>query len=364
VLLAVVFLTGLGTCLAQTPAKVAEPFKLGTFEIDEQPKIGIVLRDSIVIELNRANSELERSPMVIKFPMPAEMKELIARYDYGLSERIYQIVNTLVEGNRLTGAQRPSYVHDVAKVRTLAPVTPISMVNVAINYYSHVNETATPEQQKAAAEERRKAPGKPYVFLKPVTSLIGNHDDILMPMDREKIDWETEIGVVMGRPAKYVSAQEARNYVFGYTMELDISDRGGRPEKPPRHGSDWFLMKGHDTFAPLGPFIVPKEFMPDISHLQQQLWVNGKLMMDGNSSDMINTVEELIEWTTNVMTLQPGDVIAAGTPSGTGQGTSQTHSEPVFLKPGDKVEAKITGIGTLNLNVKADPQARKNSSLR
>jgi 2-keto-4-pentenoate hydratase/2-oxohepta-3-ene-1,7-dioic acid hydratase in catechol pathway len=334
----------------------AEPFKLGTFEIGGAERVGLVLRDSLVVELNAANRELESGPNVTKVTMPADMKELIRRWDSGMSRRAYEIVNSLVSGNRLQAASRPAYVYDVAKVRAVAPIKyPTKMLNAATNYYGHVGEQASPEEQKKAADERRRDRGAPYLFLKATEgAIIGNGDDIILPAGRDRIDWECEIGIVIGRPAKRVPAAKANDYIFGYTIQLDMSDRGGRPEAQPKFGnSDWFLGKSHDTFAPMGPFIVPKEFVKDPMKMTQKLWVNGTLMQDGGATDMIHNINELIEYGSMVMTLYPGDVIAAGSPAGTGMSRS-VRPEQIFLKAGDKIVATIDAIGTLTHTVKAE----------
>jgi 2-keto-4-pentenoate hydratase/2-oxohepta-3-ene-1,7-dioic acid hydratase in catechol pathway len=339
---------------AQGPS-VAEPFKLGTFDIEGQTRIGIVLRDGIVVELEAANRELERRPTVARLPMPADMKELAGRYEHGVAQRLYQIVNTLAGEGRLASGKRPQYARELASVRTLAPILyPTTMLNAAANYYGHVGEMGTPEEQRKAAEERRRDRGLAYLFLKPSGVVIGNGDDILLPRGRDKIDWECELAIVIGRPAKHVSAARANDHIFGYTIELDMSDRGGRPEKERRFGgSDWLIGKGHDTFAPLGPFIVPKEFVKDPMNVSQRLTVNGKLMQDSRSSDMIHNVWELIEYGSSILTLRPGDVIAAGSPAGTGMSRS-VRPEQVFLRPGDKIVATIEGIGTLTHTARAD----------
>jgi 2-keto-4-pentenoate hydratase/2-oxohepta-3-ene-1,7-dioic acid hydratase in catechol pathway len=327
--------------------KSAEPFKLGTFAIDGRPTVGIVLRDSIVIELQAANRELELQPQYVRLPMPGDMLGVIERYEYGVKRRIYEIVNDLAGSQRITGERRPSYVHEVARIRTLAPILyPSKILNAAGNYYGHVGENATPEEQKKIADQRRKARGTAYLFLKPTRgAIIGNGDDIVLPKDRDRIDWECELAIVIGKPAKYVKAAQAEDYIFGYTIELDMSDRGGRPgEDQPR--SDWFIGKGHDTFAPMGPFIVPKEFYPNPMNVSQRLTINGKVMQDSRSSDMIHNIHELIEYGSWIMTLFPGDVVAAGSPAGTGMSRS-VRPEQVFLKPGDKIVATIEGIGTL-----------------
>jgi 2-keto-4-pentenoate hydratase/2-oxohepta-3-ene-1,7-dioic acid hydratase in catechol pathway len=343
-------LLGIGLAVAQP----VEPFKLGTFEIDGEPEIGIVLRDRIVVELKAANRELERRPEVAELPMPEDMKALAGLYHMGYDRRIYQIVNHVVGAGLLEGSNRRGYVHDLSQVRTLAPLRPRKILNAAGNYFGHVGESGTPEEQKKEAEERRKNRGMAYLFLKPPSSVIGNGEDIIIPKGRDKIDWECEIGVVIGQPAKNVPASQAKNHIFGYTIELDMSDRGGRGEDPPRFGgSDWLIGKGHDTFAPLGPFIVPAEFVKDPMNLKQTLSVNGKLMQDAHSSDMIHNVYELIEYGSTVLTLEAGDVVAGGSPAGTGMSRS-VRPEQIFLKPGDKIVATIEGIGTMTHDVKGE----------
>jgi 2-keto-4-pentenoate hydratase/2-oxohepta-3-ene-1,7-dioic acid hydratase in catechol pathway len=335
-------------------AQPVEPFKLGTFEIDGEPTIGIVLRDRIVVELAAANRELERLPEVAELLMPEDMRNLAGLYHLGYDRRIYQIVNHVVGSNLLEGPKRRGYVHELSAVRTLAPLRPRKILNAAGNYYGHVGESGTPEEQRKEAQERRKNRGMAYLFLKPPSSVIANGEDIVIPRGRDKIDWECEIGIVIGQPAKNVPASQARQHIFGYTIELDMSDRGGRGEDPPRFGgSDWLIGKGHDTFAPLGPWVVPAEFVKDPMNLKQTLTVNGKLMQDGHSSDMIHNVYELIEYGSSILTLEAGDVVAAGSPAGTGMSRS-VRPEQIFLKPGDKIVATIEGIGTMTHDVKAD----------
>lgn len=336
-----------GTDARSEAVKSVEAFKLGTFAVDGRAVVGIVLRDKLVIELDAANRELELQPQFIRLPMPTDMLGVIERYEYGVQRRIYEIVNTLVASNRLTGDSRPSYVHDVTALRTLAPIRyPSKTLNAAGNYYGHVSESSTPEEQRKVAEARRKQRGTPYLFLKPTRgAIVGNGDDIILPGGREKIDWECELAVVIGRPAKNVTAAEAKDYIFGYTIQLDMSDRGGRPGEEPSR-SDWFIGKGHDTFSPMGPYIVPREFYADPMNVSQRLTVNGKVMQDSRSSDMIHNIYELIEYGSGIMTLFPGDVVSAGSPAGTGMSRS-VRPEQVFLKAGDKIVATIDGIGTL-----------------
>ena len=342
----------------QAAAQSGEPYKLGTFAIDGKPTVGVVLRDSIVVDLAAANREYEtKNAAAPKVTAPAEMKDLIARYDGGVSQRIKQIVAGLVAAKQLDGGTRPAFVRNVSAVKTLPPIIyPGKSLNAAANYYGHAGETGTPEEQKKEADARRKDRGAPYLFLKAMEgAVIGSGDDIIMPRGRDQVDWECELAVVMGKKAKYVPAAQAKDYVFGYTIELDMSDRGGRPEKEPRFGgSDWFIGKSHDSFAPMGPWIVPKEFYRDPMNVGQTLTVNGNVMQDSRSTDMIHDIYDLIEYSSSILTLFPGDVISSGSPAGTGMSRS-VRPQQIWLKPGDKIVATIEGIGTMTHTVKADP---------
>ena len=366
-LVAAVALAGSASLSAQTAMTSAEPFKLGTFEVtgEGDSRIGIVLRDELIVELNAANRALEQNPGNPALPMPADMRDLIARYDYGLKYRLYEIVNYLVANDRLSGGNQADFVHDVDDVRTLAPLVPGKMLNAAVNFYSHVAEANTPEEQRAAAERRRAERGIPYLFIKPTEgAVIGNGDAVVLPYGRDRIDWEVELATVIGRTAKYVSADNAQDYIFGYMVSLDISDRGGRPPNS-RPGSDWLVGKGHDTFAPLGPWIVPKEFYGDpMENLEQVLEVDGEVMQRAGPGDMIHSIYELIEYGTSIITMYPGDVLNNGTSGGTGAGTA-VRGEQRFLQPGETIEASIEGIGTLVLPVVAEamPAERTGSHL-
>ena len=338
-----------------SPQSSVEPFKVGTFEIEGVPRVSIVLRDSLVVDIEAANLALERSPVYPRVPAPADMLELIERYEYGLKRRLYEIVNHLVDNNMLSET-RPGYVHDLDDVRTLPPIMyPGKILNAAVNFYSHVNETGTDEERAAARRQRRDHRGVPYLFLKPSRGVvIGNGDSIVIPYGRDRTDWEVELGTVIGRAAKYVSASDAENYVFGYTVTLDISDRGGRPPGGNPLRSDWFVGKGHDTFAPQGPWIVPKEFYGDpMVKLRQTLSVGDTQMQEATAGDMIHSLWELVEYGSSIVTLFPGDVINNGTSGGTGMGTAVRGAQR-FLQPGEVVEASIDGIGTLRMPVVAE----------
>jgi 2-keto-4-pentenoate hydratase/2-oxohepta-3-ene-1,7-dioic acid hydratase in catechol pathway len=340
---------------AQTALTSAQPFKLGTFEIAGHERIGIVLDDKLIVDLEDANRALERNPAYPRLPMPEDMRALVGQYEYGMKQRLYEIVNDIAANKRLAATPRPAYVHDLAQVRTLAPLQPRKILNAAVNFYSHVGEGGTPEEQKKAADERRRTRGVPYLFLKPTEgAIVGNGDNVVIPYGRDRIDWEVELGIVIGRAAKYVPASRAADYIFGYTVTIDVSDRGGRPPDS-RPGSDWFVGKGHDTFAPMGPWIVPKEFYGDpMKRLRQTLSVGTQQMQEGLPGDMIHSVYEIIEYGSSIITLFPGDLINNGTSGGVGMG-SAVRGKPTFLKAGDVITASIEGIGTLTMPVVAEP---------
>ncbi|MDA0679320.1 MAG: fumarylacetoacetate hydrolase family protein [Proteobacteria bacterium] len=332
--------------------EIAEPFKVGTFDTGGSPWVGIVLRDKLIVELDAANSALERNADYPAIPVPANMIELIERYDYGVKRRLYEIVNDLA-GNNMLGASRPGYVHDVGDVRTLPPIMyPGKILNAAVNFYSHVDESGTPEERREAARLRREERGVPYLFLKPSRgAVVGDGAEIVIPYGRNRTDWEVELGTVIGKTAKYVSANDAEAHVFGYMVTMDISDRGGRPPGGAQFTSDWFVGKGHDTFAPQGPWIVPKEFYGNpMEILRQSLSVGDEQMQEATAGDMIHSLWELIEYGSSIITLYPGDVVNNGTSGGTGMGTAVRGAQR-FLQPGEVVTATIEGIGKLTLPV-------------
>ena len=332
--------------------EIVEPFKVGTFEIKETARVGIVLRDSLVVDLIRANTALEKNAAYPKLPLPTDMLELIERYEYGLKRRLYEIVNDLVENDRL-GRNRPDFVHGLGDVRTLPPILyPGKILNAAVNFYSHVDESGTDAERAEGRRQRRENRGVPYLFMKPSRgAVIGNNQPVVIPYGRNRTDWEVELGTVIGRTAKYVSANDAESYVFGYMVTMDISDRGGRPPGGNPLRSDWFVGKGHDTFAPQGPWIVPKEFYGDpMKKLKQSLKVGDEQMQEATAGDMIHSIWEIIEYGSSIITLFPGDLINNGTSGGTGAGTA-VRGEQRFLQPGEIIEATIDGIGTLTIPV-------------
>lgn len=351
------------TTPARAQTSVVEPFKVGTFEIDGMPQVGVVLRDQYIVALNDANAALQRNPAYPVIPEPADMLDLISRYEYGMKARLYELVNHLVQSDMITGSGRPDYVHDLDDVVTLPPIMyPGKILNAAVNFYSHVNEAGSPQQQAEARRQRRENRGVPYLFLKPSRgAVVGNHHEIVIPWGRDRIDWEVELGAVIGRAGKYISANDAEAHVFGYMVTIDVSDRGGRPPGGNPLTSDWFVGKGHDTFAPQGPWIVPKEFYGNpMEILRQTLSIDDQPLQEATAGDMIHTLWELIEYGSSIITLYPGDVINNGTSGGTRAG-----AERGYLQPGEVVSASIDGIGTLTLRAvsEAEPDGLTGANL-
>ena len=335
-----------------------EPFKVGTFAINDIPTVGLVVRDDqFVIDLAAANRAMELMPQFSKLSMPENMLGLIEQYEYGLKYRIYEVVNWLVEENQLSSSNQPSYVHPVNSVDIMAPIQyPSKIMNAAVNFYTHACEGCNDDQLAARTRERQENRGVPYLFLKPTRGVVvGDGDDIIMPYGRDRIEWEVEMAIVFGRTGKYISSSRAYNHVFGYMVAMDISDRGGRPPGGFGSGSDWFVGKGHDTFAPQGPWIVPKEFYGDpMERLHQTLVIDGVTVQEARAGDMIHNIPELIEYASSLITVFPGDVLQSGTSGGTGAGRVQRATGSGYLVDGETISASIEGIGSLTHTVRAE----------
>lgn len=222
----------------------------------------------------------------------------------------------------------------------LAPFRPSTIFGTASNYHEHAEEMQTVLAAKADSA--------PYVFMKATTSVVGSQADVILPPETQKLDWEVELGVVIGKPARRVSKEQAIDYIAGYTVVNDISarDLNHRTDYPFKH--DWFRGKSWDTFCPMGPYFVPKSNIEDLHQVGLQLYLNGKKMQDGNTSELIWDAFEQIEYLSSILTLQPGDVIMTGTPAGVGKGIG------LFLKDGDELEAKAQGIGSIVNRIKAE----------
>lgn len=219
-------------------------------------------------------------------------------------------------------------------VRLGSPVArPSKIVCVGLNYADHAKETnATP-------------PAEPVLFFKSTTALCGPNDNIVIPKNSKKTDWEVELAVVISKKASYVEEHEAMNYVAGYCLHNDVSEREFQLER----AGTWDKGKGCDTFAPMGPYLVTKDEVSDVDNLKLWLTLNGKKVQDGTTANLIFKIPFLVSYISQFMTLLPGDIISTGTPAGVGLGMSPQ----VYLQAGDVVELGIDGLGTSMQNVKA-----------
>lgn len=207
-----------------------------------------------------------------------------------------------------------------------APVAGIGkLVCIGLNYRLHAQEAGA------------KIPEEPIIFMKATTSIVGPNDDVMIPRDSVKTDWEVELAVAIGRVARYVKEAEALNHVAGYCVANDVSEREFQIER----SGQWVKGKSADTFCPLGPYLVTRDEIPDPQNLQLWLEVDGKRYQDGSTDDMIFGVAHLVSYVSRFMTLMPGDLVLTGTPSGVGFGLRP----PVFLSPGNQMKLGIEGLG-------------------
>ena len=202
---------------------------------------------------------------------------------------------------------------------------------IGLNYSDH------------AAETGMEVPKEPIIFMKATSSICGPNDKIIIPKNSTKTDWEVELGVIIGKEARYISEQDSQNYVAGYCVVNDLSEREFQLE----HLGQWVKGKSCDTFGPIGPYLVTKDEIPDPQSLELFLDVNGQSMQKGSTSKMIYGVNFIISYLSQFMSLQSGDIISTGTPPGVGMG----QKPPIYLKPGDKMRLGIQGLGEQNQTV-------------
>ena len=284
---------------------------------DGQPCVG-VLEDERVIDL-AALAESEGTSV------PGTVLEIIG------DESALASVSRLVESSR--GAVPEPAVHALDTVTLTAPFRPGKIIGVGLNYVEHVAES------NRSLDTAKELPTRPVLFSKPGTAVVGPGEPIVHNAELTKeLDWEVELAVVIGRTAKNVTREHALDYVVGYTITNDVSARDQR------RSGQWFFSKGQDSYAPLGPWVVTADEIPDPQELDLSLKVNGEVKQAANTRQMLFPIAELIEDITSGMTLEPGDVIATGSPSGVGA----AQTPPQYLVPGDVVELDIERIGRLS----------------
>ena len=202
---------------------------------------------------------------------------------------------------------------------------PKKFIAIGLNYSDHAKETGA------------EPPSEPIVFMKATSSISGPNDDIEISKDSKKLDWEVELGIIIGKDAKHISKSQSQDHILGYCLVNDVSEREWQIEKM----GQWVKGKSHDTFGPVGPYLVTKDEIEDINNLNMSLDVNGKRMQTGNTNTMIFNVDIIVSYLSNFMTLQTGDIITTGTPPGVGMGMKPQQ----FLKAGDEIELTIDNLG-------------------
>jgi 2-keto-4-pentenoate hydratase/2-oxohepta-3-ene-1,7-dioic acid hydratase in catechol pathway len=229
---------------------------------------------------------------------------------------------------RMIASVEPSSLPKVEGNPRIGPCVarPVNFVCIGLNYADHAAETGSP------------IPKEPIVFLKSLSAFCGPNDDVKLPRGSIKLDWEVELGVVIGKLARYVPEDEAMDHVAGYCVVNDVSEREFQSER----GGTWDKGKGCDTFGPTGPWLVTKDEVSDPQDLPLWTEVNGKRMQDGSTQTMVFNVRQIVSYVSHFITLHAGDVIATGTPPGVGLGVKP---EPIFLKAGDVMRLGVEGLG-------------------
>ncbi len=241
----------------------------------------------------------------------------------------------LPEGLAKIAAIDPSTLPELAVDRIGACVAGTGkFICIGLNYSDH------------AAETGATVPPEPVIFMKATSAIVGPNDDVIIPRGSEKTDWEVELGVVIGKPAKYVSEADALDYVAGYCVSHDVSERAFQTER----SGQWTKGKSCDTFGPIGPYLVTRDEIADPQNVKLWLKVNGQLVQNGTTQTMVYGVAHVVSYLSQFMTLHPGDVISTGTPPGVGMGMKP----PRYLKAGDVVELGIEGMGEQKQTFVAD----------
>ena len=290
----------------------------------EEPRLGFIHNNQVI--------DMEDFGEISNFPLPSSMLELI---DMG-----FELVEEL---NDMIAETEPAFLEEIAyemdEVIFLAPIPKPrkNIIGIGLNYTEHVAESAR------TLDTTGKLPTKPIIFSKPPTTVTGTNTEIIKNTKlTSQLDWECELAIIIGKKGKYVAKENAMDYVFGYTVINDISARDCRRE------GQWIVSKGQDTFAPMGPILVTKDEIENPHNLNLSLKVNGVEKQNSNTKFLLFKINDLIEDLSIVFTLEPGDIIATGTPAGVGAGRNPQE----WLHDGDVVEATVEGIGTIVNTVK------------
>jgi 2-keto-4-pentenoate hydratase/2-oxohepta-3-ene-1,7-dioic acid hydratase in catechol pathway len=274
------------------------------------------------MKLIRFGQEGQEKPGIIINDIWYDVSGIVADYNeaFFASNEIEKIKSAIVAGVSLPVVDPTTRLGSVV-------ARPSKIICIGLNYVDHCLETNAP------------IPTEPVLFFKSTTALCGPNDNVVIPKNSVKTDWEVELAFVIGKKASYVEEADALDYVAGYCLHNDYSEREFQLER----GGQWAKGKGCDTFAPLGPFLATPDEITDVNNLKMWLTVNGKTYQNSNTLNLVFKIPFLVHYLSQFMTLLPGDVISTGTPPGVGLGIKP---EPVYVKPGDVIELGIEGLGT------------------
>ncbi|HSB78573.1 MAG TPA: fumarylacetoacetate hydrolase family protein [Candidatus Methylomirabilis sp.] len=314
--------------------------RLVTFEFQGRTRLGAE-QDGGVVDLNRGYALLLATREVMDFQgqadreLPADMLGFLEGWD----QSVPKARETLAFAREARGGGGPlvhAMWHPMQAVRLRAPIlNPRKIICLGLNYSDHAKET------------RQVIPPEPALFSKYATSIIGPEEAILLPAVSQEVDFEAELAFIIARRGRRVSKAQALDYVAGYTVFHDVSARDYQLRKP---GGQWMLGKTFDTFAPMGPVLVTREDLPDPHVLDISMTVSGEILQSSNTKNLAFTIQDIVAYCSHVFTLEPGDVIATGTPGGVGF----ARKPPRFLKAGDVAVVEIQGIGALRNPVRAE----------
>jgi 2-keto-4-pentenoate hydratase/2-oxohepta-3-ene-1,7-dioic acid hydratase in catechol pathway len=326
------------------------PFALGTFSAGEAPFAGLVVQ-------GRATD------LAPHLGTGTTLRGLIDEWDQSLP-RLQAVADRLA---------RDAYEHDLGELRPLPPLQPPGQIfQAGANYRQHVLDlmlgaeargdasdglTAGDRERARAELDERLNNGRPFVFLGSANTMIGAHDNVVLPFDSDQHDWELELAAVIGRPARRIGREQALEAVAGYTICNDVTTRDALIREDTRSlGLDWLAGKNAPTFLPTGPLFVPAAHAGDPMDFRITLKVNGETMQDESTSDMVFDVAALVEYVSTVAELRPGDLLLTGSPAGNGA------SHGIFLKTGDVMEGTITGLGMQRNECVAEVRAESHAT--
>ena len=335
-----------GITLNSGPARLEYNMKLLSYKADGLPKIGVLVENRI-LDLNAAfDANLGGSFNDIEKSCGLDMLALLDMGGEGLKEARKAIdgASDVIEGGSGGSLCESGLLHDVDNVNFMAPIPRPrkNIVCLGLNYADHVAEGSK------TLEKPRPLPEHPIFFTKPPTAVAGPFDDIVYPKATERLDYEVELAVIIGKEGKYIPEEDVYNHIAGYTVFNDVSARDLQ-----RRHSQWYKGKSCDTFAPMGPYLVTFDEIGDPMNLGVRLRVNGETRQESNTSNMIFDIKKIVSTLSTGITLEVGDIIATGTPSGVGS------AHPLgLLKVGDEVETWVENIGAMRNRVVSEEKTR------